>query len=545
LLSALRIVCFGLLAGCILAVFHSRQTAVDAASDQQYRQELRTLQVWDTSLSNDLLEARAGLVTHYDDLVRRIAQLRAQSLILSDPPTFGPAAGRTEIGNATDNYRSVLMQQEEFIEAFKFDHAVLRNSLRFFPGEALALSKKVSSHPEGLALSTMLSSLYSDVLLYYLFSEPQLVDSLKEQIVAIRAVAPTWLSAQNKNSIQLLTRHAEIIMDRKPKVDDAIAGVLALPSEVRVQELGQSYSKYFSRASAVAQRASLWAWILTLAFVLAASAYIILRLRRSALALARATASLEETLEALGLEKEKHKELAELKSRFVSMTSHEFRTPLSVVLSSAELLQVYGERWPEEKKQTHLLRVQGAAKYMKQMLDDVLLIGRAEAGKLTSAPTVIDLAAFCEDLVETLRLHFQSEQNVDWTTTGDLSNTLIDQQLLTHILDNLLSNAFKYSAPDSTIHFDLRRDEEQVVLTIRDEGIGISHEDRDSLFETFHRGSNVGNVSGTGLGLAVVKKSLDVLEGSISMESKLDIGTTFVVKIPVQIEAFENLRDSA
>jgi signal transduction histidine kinase len=533
------------MAGCIVAVWYSFSIAVDDDLDQEYRQELRALQVSDTSLSSDLLESRAGLVTHYDDLVRRIASLRAQSDSLAAPPSYVSAAGREAISKAVSDYQEILTQQEDLIETFKFDHAVLRNSLRFFPGEALALAKRVSVHPEGQSLAMMLNTLYSDVLLYYLFSESELVPSLRAEIAALRQSSPAWLAEADKKSINLLAGHATVIIERKPRVDQTIAGMLSLPSEARVREISQAYSRHHASVANAANRAELWAWMLALAFILAVSAYIILRLRSSAQALARATTKLEDALTSLSIEKEKHKELADLKSRFVSMTSHEFRTPLSVVLSSAELLQVYGERWPEEKKQTHLVRVQDAAKYMKQMLDEVLLIGRAEAGKLESVPGPVDIARFCGDLAETLRLHFESDHEVKYTTHGELSNLVIDQQLLMHILDNLLSNAFKYSPEQGCIRFDVAREDDELVFTVTDEGIGISKGDQERLFETFHRGANVGDVSGTGLGLAVVKKSLDVLEGTISVESELGEGSTFTVRIPAPVASGEELRDSA
>ena len=543
--TALRLTCFGLLLASVLAVWYSQSIAVDARSDRAYRQELRSLQVSETSLSSDLLETRAGLVTHYDGLVTRIAGLRRLSNSLTSPPPFVSEAGRSEIEKAVGLYLEELMEQEEFIETFKFNHAVLRNSLRFFPGEAQSLAESAATYPEGQTLSTKLNAFYSDVLLFYLFNASQPERSLDQQITALTKDAPSWLSAEDRRSIELLTEHALVIMEHKPLVDAAVTGMLQRPSAERVRELGETYASSYDRASAAAKRAELLAWILILAFVLAASAYIILRLRRSARALARARTKLEDALDSLGIEKEKHKELAELKSRFVSMTSHEFRTPLSVVLSSAELLQVYGEGWPEQKKQTHLIRVQDAAKYMKQMLDDVLLIGRAEAGKLESESRPIDVAAFCADLIETLRLHFDSEHEVKYTTRGELSALLVDQQLLMHILDNLLSNAFKYSASKTVIEFDVSREDDELSFSVKDQGIGISEDDLQRLFETFHRGANVGDVSGTGLGLAVVKKSLDVLQGTITVESKLGEGSTFVVRMPAPRAEQEKLRDSA
>ncbi len=542
--SALRISCLALLGAFILAVWYSLSTSIDTGLDQRYRQELRSLQVSDTSLNNDLLAARAGLVNHYDDLVRRIATLRQESRQVSKPPAFISGAGRAEIREGVRAYERVLSQEEELIESFKFDHAVLRNSLRFFPGQALALVDRISAHAEGQELAARVSSFYSDVLHYYLFSETSLIEKVESQRVALTTPAYPWLAPDEAKAIDLLTRHARVIMRRKPQVDRSISRLLDLPSAELVRKLSELYARHYDSAERSASRAYLLTWLLALASVLVVAAWIILRLRRSARDLSRASAELEQALASLGIEKEKHKELAELKSRFVSMTSHEFRTPLSVVLSSAELLQEYGGRWPEDKRQTHLLRVQNAAKYMKQMLDEVLLIGRVEAGKLEAHPQPVDLTEFCSDLVDTLRLQFK-EHRVVYSADGELSSLLIDQQLIMHILDNLLSNAFKYSGPETTIYFDVTRDAGDIVFSVHDEGIGISEQDQERLFDTFHRGDNVGDAPGTGLGLAVVKRSVDVLQGSISVESTLGEGSTFVVRVPAPSADGQGLRDSA
>lgn len=542
--SAIRITCVSLLVGLAGALWYSQSIAIDENADRAYRLELRAQQVSDASLSNDLLVSRAGIVTHYDDLVRRIVTLREQAKVLSRPPSFvSRSSGRADIEEAVALYEETLDKQEVLIENFKFNHAVLRNSLRYFPGETLALAERVAAYPEGQELSTTLAGLYSSVLLHYLFSQQS--RPLKEQIAALVQETPSWLSAQDQSSLALLAEHAQIIVKHKPLVDNAIAGLLALPSATNVHGISEVYARNYTSAANEAERAVRLVWFLALAFVVAASAYIILRLRRSARALAAATNELEEAVASLGLEKERQKELAELKSRFVSMTSHEFRTPLSVVLSSAELLQAYGERWSEEKKQTHLIRVQDAATYMKQMLDEVLLIGRAEAGKLSSNAESIDVALFCEDLLESLRLQAGDAHSVSYTKQGQLNDIVLDRQLLMHILDNLLSNAFKYSGPEQEVHFDVTRETATLVFTVADTGIGISEEDQKELFESFHRGDNVGDVAGTGLGLAVVKKSLDVLRGEIAVQSSLGVGSTFTVRIPVEETPSEQLRDSA
>lgn len=230
---------------------------------------------------------------------------------------------------------------------------------------------------------------------------------------------------------------------------------------------------------------------------------------------------------------QKEKELNELKSRFVSMTSHEFRTPLSTILSSAELLEHYSHKWGEERKLNHLQRIQGAVKHMAGLLDDVLLIGKAEAGKLEFKPTPLNLTQFCHELVEEMQLTADTHK-INFRTQSQCFNAELDEKLLRHILGNLLSNAIKYSPQGSTVDSELFRQPQAVTFSIRDRGIGIPAVDLAQLFNSFHRGSNVGTISGTGLGLAIVKKAVDLHNGEISVTSEVGSGTTFQVILPLK-----------
>ncbi len=230
---------------------------------------------------------------------------------------------------------------------------------------------------------------------------------------------------------------------------------------------------------------------------------------------------------------EQEKELSELKSRFVSMTSHEFRTPLTTILSSAELLEYYSDKWTQEKKVRHLQRIQNAVKQMTHLLNDVLLIGKAEAGMLEFNPHPLNLPQFCLSLVEEFQLGANDQHRVIFTHRTQDLNACMDEKLLRHIFSNLLSNAIKYSPPDSTIQFELVCQDGEAIFQIQDQGIGIPPEDQQRLFETFHRASNVGQIQGTGLGLAIVKKSVDLHGGKIRVNSVVGVGTTFTITVPI------------
>jgi hypothetical protein len=229
---------------------------------------------------------------------------------------------------------------------------------------------------------------------------------------------------------------------------------------------------------------------------------------------------------------EKEKELSLLKSSFVTMASHEFRTPLTTILSSTEILEYYSHKFTEAKKLDHLQRIQVAVKHMTRLLSDVLLIGKAEAGKLEFNPTFFDLEQYCRKLVEEMQLTTHTHTIV-FCNQGESVDACMDEKLLLHIFSNLLSNAIKYSPQGGTIRFDLIYKLGEAIFQIQDEGIGIPKIDQAQLFNSFQRGSNVGTISGTGLGLAIVKKSVDLHGGQIRVESEVNIGTAFIVTLPL------------
>ncbi len=242
----------------------------------------------------------------------------------------------------------------------------------------------------------------------------------------------------------------------------------------------------------------------------------------------------------------KEKELNELKSRFISTASHEFRTPLTTILGSTELLKYYSNSWTEQKKLVHFTRIYSQVKHMTQMLDDVLLVSKAEARKLEFKPAPINVLEFCQGMVEELRLGAGHQHTLIFTPleleaveVGSYESAFLDEKLLRHILSNLLSNAIKYSPVGSTIQFILTCLNNAIEIQIQDQGIGIPDEDQPHLFEAFHRAKNVGKLPGTGLGLAIVKNAVDLHGGSISINSRESVGTTFIVTLPISASSIE------
>jgi signal transduction histidine kinase len=232
---------------------------------------------------------------------------------------------------------------------------------------------------------------------------------------------------------------------------------------------------------------------------------------------------------------ERQRELHELKSRFVSVVSHEFRNPLAVIQFALGMLNQKDEAILPEKKQLYIERAKESVRQMEELLEDVLLIGESEAGKLQCNPVSIDLAYFCRSLVEAFQIGVGAKHSIVFTTEQATDPPQVfycfDGKLLHYILVNLLSNAVKYSPKQSDIRFNLICHADWVIFQIQDQGIGIPTEDQSHLFSSFHRGSNAKKIPGTGLGLSIVKQCIDAHGGTIDVESEEGIGTTVTVKL--------------
>ena len=240
---------------------------------------------------------------------------------------------------------------------------------------------------------------------------------------------------------------------------------------------------------------------------------------------------------------EKEKELNQLKSRFVSMISHEFRTPLTTILASAESLERYYHKWSETKKMTYLQQIQTTVHHITTLLNDVLLIAKAEADRLPFNPAPLDLEGFCRTLVEEMQLSLSEHHQLNFIPPQGIRGidretvtAIMDEKLLRHIFTNLLSNAIKYSPQGGEVRFQLIYENNQAIFTIEDQGIGIPPEEEQHLFTSFYRAKNVGTLPGTGLGLAIVKRSVETHQGEITVHSQLGTGTIFTVTLPLHYQ---------
>ncbi|HTI90163.1 MAG TPA: ATP-binding protein [Puia sp.] len=228
----------------------------------------------------------------------------------------------------------------------------------------------------------------------------------------------------------------------------------------------------------------------------------------------------------------KEKELNEIKSRFVSMASHEFRTPLSTILSSANLLSRYTLTEDQDKRDKHIKRTKDAVKHLNVLLEDFLSLGRLEEGRVMAEPGPFPLKELLEEVTEEMQSLAKEGQVIQCRYTGDLVPTS-DRRLVKNILINLLSNAVKFSPEGTPIQLQAEQlSQGSITLSVCDKGIGISEEDRQHLFSSFFRGGNALNIEGTGLGLHIVRRYLDLLHGTISLESTLGEGTCVTVELP-------------
>ena len=251
--------------------------------------------------------------------------------------------------------------------------------------------------------------------------------------------------------------------------------------------------------------------------------------------LLRSNRKLEKSQMELEIALKKEKELNELKSRFVSMASHEFRTPLSTIMSSASLLNRYTGEQFEARKFKQIDRIKSAVVNLTGILNDFLSLSKLEEGKVQIQFAPVDIKDLFTRVQDEIAGILKEGQKIEVTLEGTERKIHTESRILKNTLFNLISNAIKYSGPHSTIHCNISYLPDGIEFRVRDEGIGIPEAEQQYLFERFFRASNVETIQGTGLGLNIVKRYLDLLKGTIDFTSKEGVGSTFIIHIPNQI----------
>ncbi len=256
------------------------------------------------------------------------------------------------------------------------------------------------------------------------------------------------------------------------------------------------------------------------------------KVEQRTLILKEALQKLEESQKDLSEALDKEKLLSEIKSRFVSMASHEFRTPLSTVLSSASLLSKYTTTEEQDKRSRHVDKIKNSVKHLNDILEDFLSLGKLEEGKVETRCDEFDINEFIIDTIDEIKGLLKKDQHFDYEHKG-IKQIYSDKKLLKNIIINLVGNSIKFSDPGSSIDIKSSVADGKMDMFINDKGIGISEEDQEHLFSSFYRGKNALNIQGTGLGLHIVKRYLDLLDGHITLESKINEGSTFRFTIPI------------
>ncbi len=255
------------------------------------------------------------------------------------------------------------------------------------------------------------------------------------------------------------------------------------------------------------------------------------KVEQRTLILKEALQQLEVSQQELSEALQKEKELSEIKSRFVSMASHEFRTPLSTVLSSAALIGRYTKEEEQINRDKHIKKIKESVKHLNDLLEDFLSLGKLEEGRVQAEILDFEVKGFVEEILDELGAVKKEGQSIVLSYNGD-DEFRTDKRLLKNILLNLLSNAIKFSNEKGIILLTINNNSHLLNIIVKDSGIGISEEDQTHLFSSFYRGSNATNIQGTGLGLHIVKRYTDILQGSIELKSKIGEGTIITVELP-------------
>lgn len=486
---------------------------VDELAHDAYAARLVRVETLVHRLHEQVLRAHAGLAGSYDPVNQTMRELHELQVAATLVPHFVEGSARSDLEAALAASGEVLEAESALVERFKTENAVLLNSLRFFPVAAADASERLAATPGSEAAAAELRDLLRDVLRLAVAPSDEARGEVARHLTTLRA-------ASLGQDVALLLRHAEVVTQRRTEADRLLRDLLDQPDIERARAVADAYARAHTLALARDDSHRLGFFALAILLVVLAATTIILRLQASAAELAETSRQLAHAVEA--------------QNRFVSMTSHEFRTPLSVIVSSAELLGAYSDKWTVENRTKHLKRIDRAARGMTDLLDGLLLIGRTDAGHREFRPSGVDLDAIVTESVEAQRTRAKDGITVDLTPSGHREKVRLDPRLMRHVLDNLVGNGVKYSKPGGVVHVVVTFDGKNATVQVRDEGIGIPPEHLARLFDTFSRAKNVGAIPGTGLGLAIVKRAVDQHSGTIEASSEVGVGTTFVVRIPVE-----------
>lgn len=537
----------------ILWLLYEKTESSNSLTQRRFENNLRLLRQTDAEWSLAVLRLKIGLVGNFDELVT----LHNSLISTQQEMTRSAVDDDPGIQVAMQKMAKVFGEKSELVEQFKSHHAVVRNALRYMPIAAQDASVALSAERD---IKLRIFETESQALLYATMTDEAqraVVVTAMDQMLATVPKRPP--DSEAMNALINFAHHVSTFLAQRSLEDRLIEAIVQTPILAGIDQIETAYDAMAERRLKTTER-----WRMALFFYSGAMLLFLgligQRLRKSyriinevnaeliqvnqdlELRVAERTASLEESQTQLRdalVHKEAmlthERELGELKTRFVSMASHEFRTPLATIQTSTDLLVHYTDRLTAQEKADSLSDIQRAVDRMKSVMENILMLGKLDAQTLQFRPAPTDLHQLFKQMVAEVASADAHAHRIELIppTECDEARPLMDETLVRQIFGNLLTNACKYSPSGATVRLAWQCVDSKILLVeVTDQGIGIPEADLPRLFETFHRASNTGTIQGTGLGLSIVKRAVDSLNGHIAVNSQVGKGSCFSVRLP-------------
>ena len=515
-------------AALLFLLLWSESQSVNLAEHSQYVSALRQLQEQDARINQNLLQLRLGLLNNYDPIVNKQAGIQSLHKELTLPPRF-ISTDDQQIQVQVEKSQQLWQEKNSAIEQFNSSNSVLRNSLAYFPIAVENLSSDSAIAPE---TATRLDTVLKEVLLFNLSTAPEDVFEIKQEIEQI-----SGLVESDSDDVVGALAHANVILEKSLETDELIKQALRIPTRQQGRLLVETYDSAYQRAVRVANLYRFGLYLLLTMLVVAVAASIILKLKTAAVSLRKATAEAQVANRA--------------KSQFLSNMSHELRTPLNIILGFAQLMTRNGSLNPQQ--QDYLDSIGQSGEHLLSLINDVLEMSKIEAGKVSLDPHDFDLHGLLESIYTMFQFKAHSKGLQLWLhKTDNLPQYVFsDESKLRQVLVNLVGNAVKFTSMGD-VHLRVRTDgwsvgvqaEEGITsrnsvtlhFEVEDTGPGIPAEDIDLLFDPFVQAKNrTATSEGTGLGLPISRRFVELMDGEISFVSQIGIGSRFAFSVKVGV----------
>ncbi|HTV17632.1 MAG TPA: DAHL domain-containing protein [Polyangiaceae bacterium] len=521
-----------MLAAVALAVVSSLHR-IDHGAEASYRRDLRRLEALDAQLDREVLRSRSGLVMHYDSLTQAYRELRELEASLAEPPAALGFDPRRAMRTSLDRIGVLLDDVEVLLDNFKAENAVLRNSRRYFPVLLNDLHGKVAANARAEALSRPLSAVLAALAYFDVAPAKEAVARLAAGLDDLDRVAGAAAALGLANDVALVTNHGRTIAQRWPVVDQLVAKLLDVPLAGEIGLVNASYEASYRAALYSGQlRLVLFAALGALAIVLGLAELYAKRQSGGRASDATDGTTAEER------ERERERRAQQLDASFVTAASRELRAPIAAIRSSNQLLSSFAEGWDSARRGAHFERIDAAARQLGRVLDEVQLIRGAELGALAAAPSATNLEELCAGVLAERSRASTPARSIHFSYQGE-RHVELDRRLFVHALDNVIENALKYSEAASPVGLHVAVHPQGVHCIVEDAGIGIDGDDLPRLFDSFHRGRNVGAIAGSGLGLAAARCAVKLCGGTIEVTTRRGSGTQVAIWLPLDRAASE------